>query len=282
MIRIARLGLLVLVQLLLGSAGAQSNNSAPDKNDKEVLFSVGEKKVTLGEFKNRYKEVMGSLNAPTPELFMEDMIRYEVGLQEAKKRQIEKDPAVIERINQELYKGLVEQAISAKVRAIKVSDGELKAHYREYPEIRSSHILIQVRDGSNKDERETARKRAQEIYDEVRVSKRPFEELVKLYTDDSFSKATGGDIGWQTRLTLVPSYYNALMSMKVNEIKGLVETPYGYHIVKLTGRQSFEQANKEALRESVKTQKRQQLFDELFSGLKKNYDIKTNTSLLRN
>jgi parvulin-like peptidyl-prolyl isomerase len=271
----------LLCVLSIGFA-AKAQEGQPDPKDKEVLFSVNDKKVTLGDFKRKYSEVQfQSMSSPPPELFLEDLIRFEVGLLEAKKKNIEKEQFVIDRINQELYKGVVEKAIGDKVKAIKVSDAELKDFYKDNPELRSSHILIEVRNGASKEEREASRKRAQEIYDEVKSSKRGFEELAKLYTDDSFSKATGGDIGWQTRLTVVPAYYNTLMSMKLNEVKGLIETPYGFHIVKLTGRQSFEQANKQALKTAIYDQKRKVIFDEYFKVLKKNYDIKVNTALLK-
>ena len=261
---------------------AQAQQEAPNPKDKEVIIAIGDHKVTRGQFMDKYRRIQQeTMNAPPPEVFLEDMVRYEMGLLEAKKKNVEKNPFIVERINQEIYKGLVEFAIADKIKAIKISDADMKSYYKENPEIRSSHILIEFRPGANADERDKARKRAQEIYEEVRASKRPFEELVKLYSDDSYSKNNGGDVGWQTRMTLVPSYYSALLSMKVNEVKGLVETPYGYHILKLTGRQAFEQANKEAIRAALFDQRRKKIFDEYFAGIRKNYDVKVNTALLK-
>src|SRR5690606_18524249 len=119
-------------------------------------------------------------------------------------------------------------------------------------------------------------KRATEIYSEVRKSKRPFEELVKLYSDDTLSKQTGGDVGWGNRITWVPSYYDTILRMKVGSISPLVETQFGYHIIKVTGRRSFANANKRTIRAAVFDEKRRETFNDYFEKLKKNYKIKTN------
>ncbi|MGE5085384.1 MAG: peptidylprolyl isomerase, partial [Bacillota bacterium] len=210
-----------------------------------------------------------------------DLIRYEVGLQEAEKRNLEKDPIVQEQLRQAMYKALLEKELSAKVTKIQVSDKEMEAWYKNNPELRTSHILIEFKPGATPAQIAEAKKRATEIYDEVKKSKRPFEELVKLYSDDALSKQAGGDIGWQSRVTLVPGYYEAAASMKVGEVKGLIESQFGFHIIKLTGRRSFENANKRQIRAAVYDEKRKVIFNDYFDKLKKNYQIKENRNLIK-
>ena len=82
-------------------------------------------------------------------------------------------------------------------------------------------------------------------------------------------------------MTLVPPYYDAALSMKVGEIKGLVNTQYGYHIIKLTGRHAYVDANKRQIQAAVFDQKRKVIFDEYFSKLKKSYSIKENKSVIK-
>lgn len=249
----------------------------------DVVATVGSKKITLEEFNKKYKEVLSValVNAPTKEQFLEDLVRYELGLQEAKRRGLEKDPMVQERVNQELYKVLLEKELGQKVQDTKVSDAEMKAWYAKNPSIRTSHILIEFKAGATAEQKAEARKRANEILEEVRKSKRPFEELVRIYTDDQLSKVTGGDVGWQSRMNIVPTYYDATLGMKVGEIKGPVETPFGFHIVKLTGRQSYEEADHKAIRAAVFDEKRKQTFDGFFNKLKSSNSVKMNTNLLR-
>ena len=243
----------------------------------EVLATVGEKQITLKEFNERYDEVIrNTANPPTKELFLEDLVRYEMGVQEAYKKGIDKDPVVKERMRQEIYKGLVERELTKKINEIKVTEPDMKKFYEKSPEIRTSHILIEFKPDATDAQKKAAKDRAKEIYSEVQKSKRPFEELVALYSDDVLSKRTGGDVGWQTSVTLVPSYYEAAMKMKLNEVRGLIETQYGFHIVKMTGRRSYDEANKRQIRAAVFDGKRKELFDQYFANLKKSYSIKIN------
>lgn len=255
---------------------------AQQKASDVAVATVGNKKITLEEFNRKYNEVKNqAMNPPTKALFLEDLVRYEVGLQEALRLKLDKDPIVIDRMNQEMYKGLLEKEIGQKVQKLQVSDAEMKTFYKNNPELRTSHILIEFKPGATPEQIAEAKKRATEIYDEVRKSKRPFEELVKLYSDDPLTKQLGGDVGWQSRATVVPSYYEAALGMKINDIKGLIDTPLGFHIIKLTGRHTFEESNKRQVRASVFDEKRKVVFDDYFDKLKKQYPIKVNASLIK-
>jgi parvulin-like peptidyl-prolyl isomerase len=117
--------------------------------------------------------------------------------------------------------------------------------------------------------------------DDVKKSKRPFEELVKLYTDDIPSKETGGDIGFQSRVTLAPSLYNAVVNMKVGEVKGLIETQFGFHIVKMIDRRAYDLADKRQVRAALFDDKRAKIFNEYFEKAKKQYKIDVNRDVLK-
>lgn len=255
--------------------------SAYAQNKEAIVAQVGPKKITLDEFNKKYSDVKSqSINPPSKSDFLEDLVRYELGLLEADKKQLEKDPVVRDRMRQELYKALVEKELGERVQKITVNDAEMESYYKKNPELRTSHILIEFKPSATAEQKAEAKKRAGEILVEVKASKRPFEELVKLYSDDSLSKQTGGDVGWQSRLTLVPNYYDTALSMKVGEVRGLIETQFGYHIIKLTGKRSFENANKRQIRAAVFDEKRRRLFDEYFEKIKKSYDVKVNTKTI--
>jgi len=241
----------------------------------EIIATVGDQEITVDEFNRRYDEVRKqSLNAPTREIFLEDLIRYKIGLQEANSKKIKEDPVVAERINQEIYKGLIEKELGKAIERIQISEDDLKKYYAKNPEIRTSHILVEVKVGANAAEKNAARKRVETIYKEVKDSKRSFEELVNLYSDDTATKQAGGDIGWQTRLTLVPAYYNAAEKLGVGKISGIVETEFGFHIIKVTGKNSYAKANKRQIRVAVFEEKRKAIFDKYFERLKSSYKVK--------
>lgn len=260
-----------------------SSLTAWAQQNEVVVATVGSKKITLDDFNKKYNEVLSqtTINKPSKELFLEDLIRYEIGVQEAKKKGLEKDAYVQERYNQELYKIYLEREIGKKIENIKVSDAEMRAWYSKNPSVRTSHILIEYKVDATAQQKAEAKKRALEILDKVKDSKRPFEENVRLYSDDAASKQTGGDIGWQSRVNVVPEYYLAALSMKIGEVKGLIETPFGFHIMKLTGRQTYEEADPRMIRAAVFDEKRKIVFDTFFNGLKKSTAVKSNPSLLK-
>lgn len=269
-------------RLILALACTIVVSTRAQADDKEVVAVAGNKSITLKDFNERYNEVAKkSLVPPAKDLFLEDLIRYEIGVQEALKRGIPDEPVVKERVRQEYYKGLIEKELGQKISEIKVTDKEMQQWYKDHPEIRSSHILVEFRPDATAEQKKAAKDRASEIYSEVKKSKRPFEELVGLYTDDVLSKRTGGDVGWQSRVTLAPTYYEAISKMKVGEVSGLVETQYGYHIIKVTGRRGYADADKRAIRAGVYDEKRNELFNAYFAKLKRQYTIKVNKGVLK-
>lgn len=245
-----------------------------------VVAEVGNKKITLDEFNKKYQQVMGAYNPPSKQEFLEDLVRYEIGVQEAKKRNLEKDPLVQERLQTEMYKVLLEKELTDKVSKIQVSEEEMKAWYKNNPEVRLSQILVEVKPDATPAQRAEAQKRAKEIFSEVEKSKRPYEELVKLYSDD-LSKHAGGDIGWQSRLTIVPNVYEEALRMKVGEIRGPIDTKFGFQIIKLTGKRTYENAFRPQIRAGVFDEKRRVIFDDFFKKLKGQYSIKTNPSVIK-
>lgn len=241
----------------------------------DVLAIVGNHKITQKDFDLRYQEVLSkTINPPTKGQFLEDLVRYEIGLQEAEKRNLRDDVIVKERINQEIYKGLIERELAKEIEQIKITEKEMKAYYKNNPEIRTSHILIQLKPDANTQEKASAKKRADEIFDEVRKSKKDFKDLVKLYTDDAFNRDNGGDVGWQTRVTLVPNYYEAALKLKEGRISPLIETQFGFHIIQLTGIRDYSEANKAQIRAALFDEKRKLIFNNYFADLKKKYSIK--------
>jgi peptidyl-prolyl cis-trans isomerase D len=137
---------------------------------------------------------------------------------------------------------------------VTVDDAVLKAYYEEQklktPERftqaeqrRVRHILLQVtdpkEDAAVKLKAESILKRAQGGED--------FSALAKEFSQDAGSAQQGGDLGWSERKAWVAPFADAAYSMKEGEIRGLVKTQFGYHILKLDGIQpatvkSFEQA----------------------------------------
>lgn len=269
----------LLLSLYFDIALAQKEKAAPPT----VLATVGSTRITSDEFARRYKEVLTKSQyiIPTKEQFMEDLVRYEIGVQQAQKENLQNDPIYKERMRQEMYKLLLEKHLTGPVEKIRLSDKELREYYEKSPQMRVSHILIEFKPGATAKEQEAARRRALEIYDEVKKSKRPFEELVRLYSDDLLSKNTNGDLGYHSRVTLGHNYYETLLKMKVGEIRGLIDLPQGFAIAKLTEKRSFETADPLQVRGAAFEEKRRELFDAYFNNLKKTTKTTVNRDALQ-
>jgi parvulin-like peptidyl-prolyl isomerase len=248
----------------------------------QIVATVGGSKISLEDFRKKLEDVRKqSVNPPTPEQFLEDLVRFEIGVQEAKKIGLENDEMVRERYKQLLYNSLLEKEIGTKLVDVKITENEMKESYKKTPELRLAHILIDVKDGASAAERELAKKRAVEILEDVKKSKRPFEELVKLYSDDLPTKESGGDIGFQSKMTLTPIIYDAAVGLKVGEVKGLIETKFGFHIVKLLERRTYDLADKHQLRAVLLDGKRAKIFDDYFIRAKKTYKVEINKDALK-
>lgn len=247
----------------------------------QVLAKVGNKEITLKDFEEKYAQLKNQvIEMPDKKSLLEDMINFEVGVQEAQKRGLEQDPVIRERLKQELYKGFVEKELAPKTVKIKPTESDLKSYYAKNPEIRANQILIEVRPDATSEQKKEARKRALEIYEAVRKSQRKFEELVKIYSDDPLSNKSGGDIGWQTRLTLYPAIYNQVSRLSVGQISPLIETPFGFFIVRLSAKKAFSEADQAMLRLAVQEEKKKRLYDQFIAGLRSKYKIQVNSSSL--
>jgi peptidyl-prolyl cis-trans isomerase C/peptidyl-prolyl cis-trans isomerase D len=247
-----------------------------------TVATINGRAIKMSEFQQRFDEASRLHNPPSnKKIFLEELIRYEVGVQEAEKRKISEEPVVKERIRQQLYVGLVEKDLGEKINGINVSPKEMEAYYKTSPEMRSRHILIEIKPGATDVERAAGRKRAEEILKEVKSSKKPFEELVKIYTDDLATKKNGGDVGFQNRFSTVPPYYEGMLKLKVGEVSGVVETKFGFHIIKLTEVHSYDEADKDLIRNAIFERKRLAMFNEYFDKLKKKYNITINTAIVK-
>lgn len=248
----------------------------------QVVFSVGTTKVTVEEFKKRLKDYKDTNNPPSPDQLLEDWIRFEMGVQEATKEKLEGDPAVRERFRQVMYNSLLERALGKKIEGIQITESDMKSYYKSNPEIRLSEIFIEYPAKATPEQKDIAKKRTNEIYEEVEKAtknKRPFEDLVKLYSDDLATKDNGGDIGFQSKVTLV--FYDSVIKHRVGDIVGPIDSHQGFYIVKVTGKNPYEEADKRQIRAAVFDEKRAKLFGEYFDKLKKQYHIQVNKDALK-
>ena len=85
------------------------------------------------------------------------------------------------------------------------------------------------------EERAAAKKKAEDVLAQLRAAPDKFAELAKQYSQDPGSKDKGGDLGFVKRGDLVKPFEDALFKLKEGQISGIVDSSFGFHIIKLTG-----------------------------------------------
>ncbi len=96
-----------------------------------------------------------------------------------------------------------------------------------------SHILIKVDAGATPEARDQAKQKAESLRSQIQTGG-DFAALAQENSDDPGSKANGGDLSWVSRGQTVPPFEQAGFALKPGEVSGVVETQFGYHIIKLT------------------------------------------------
>jgi peptidyl-prolyl cis-trans isomerase D len=102
--------------------------------------------------------------------------------------------------------------------------------------VRASHILLSFEAGSDST---AILQKARELLRRIRNGE-SFAALAREYSDDPGSKTSGGDLGWTGRGGWVKPFEQAAFGAKVGEVVGPIRTQFGWHIIKVTGRDNRE------------------------------------------
>ncbi len=178
---------------------------------------------------------------------------------EAERDGLVNDPAVVTALRQARDRVLSDARLAAIDKAAVPPDSEVTRYardlYRENPErfrtpeqTRASHILISRSDDGK------ARERAQALLAEIKKGA-SFETLAREQSADGASATRGGDLGWFGPGQMVKPFEDAVASIRnPGELSDIVETQFGFHIVRLDGRRpagvrTFEEVRDDLERE---------------------------------
>ncbi len=198
----------------------------------------------------------------------------------AKVRQKDMSPEQLKQfIRNELTIRKIEQEVTSKVT---VSDEEVRKVYEEQknqfnePEqVRASHILVKVSPEATQEEKDVARKKIEDILAQAKAGK-DFADLAKEYSECP-TKEKGGDLGFFARGVMVKPFEDVAFALDEGKISDVIETQFGYHIIKLTEKKSqrtipFEKA-KDDLKKGILQQKVNLEFNNWINNLRANAKI---------
>ena len=191
------------------------------------------------------------------------------------------------------------------IQKVNVTDADAEKYYNTHKnefthgeQVRASHILISANmlemiqqiKAKNPDidptelnkkveEQIAAQKaKAESILAEVKKNPDNFEKIAQQKSDDKASGERGGELGFFPKEAMVPEFANAAFSMKPNTIsETLVQSPYGFHIIKVTDRMAAGSTPFAKVKDEIKfyleTQKQVEVLKNLTDGLMKNAKI---------
>jgi peptidyl-prolyl cis-trans isomerase D len=157
---------------------------------------------------------------------------------------------------------------------ITVSEADLKKYYEENAarytvaeERRASHILVKADKGASAADKAKAKEKAEGLLTQVRKVPNSFAELAKKNSDDPGSAEKGGDLDFFGRGAMVPPFENAAFSMKPGEISNVVETDFGYHIIRLDAARGGDKKSFDTVKAEVDGEVKKQLAQKKYSEL---------------
>ncbi len=137
-------------------------------------------------------------------------------------------------IKPNIRQNLVTQKVIALV--ANVTQDDVKKYYEshkkeiedQYDEVKASHILVSNEASADK------------ILKMIKAKKITFSAAAKKYSKDTASATNGGELGWFTRNQMVKPFSDAAFSAKVGQIVGPVQSQYGWHLIDVEGKRTYD------------------------------------------
>lgn len=148
------------------------------------------------------------------------------------------------------------------------------------PRIHAAHILISFTNQEGQVDSTAAKMKLDTVLAKLKAGE-DFAELAKQYSDDTGTKDKGGDLGFFERRMMVQPFDEAAFKLEPGQISDVVETQFGYHIIKLLERgeiPTFEQ-DKDNLKNILKRLRYQDIYNDYVNNLKKEYNFTVNESV---
>lgn len=163
-----------------------------------------------------------------------------------------------------------------------------KKEFNAEEQVKARHILVAFQGARNapadgqKRSKDEAKARAAEILSKAKTAGTDFVALAKESTDEAAGKASGGDLGFKAREAMGPEMAQAAFALKPGEITEVVESPFGFHIIKVEERKEaksvkLEEAERGIAENFLRKEKRPSLAkeqaDKVVAELREGRDI---------
>ncbi len=290
------------VSLTLGAGGCDRGKQAtPQRSEGPVVAVVGDGAITQQEFEAKLAEQPAFIRSryssqEKKKEFLDNLVRFELLVQEAKRRGMDSDPEVLAMLEKVMVQRLVKEHTETGEGAT-VSDEDARAYYEanlsefvKPPRVRVSHLFLKAPRGSP--ERAKVLAQATRLSTEVQRgenAQRAFDTVVRTHSQDTTTQAQGGDLGFRTREELVATGGEALadaaFTLKaVGQLSPPIETDTGIHLLMLQARQvgleqKFDQV-KGRIVQRLESERRSKALDTLVQSLRDKTQVEIKDDVL--
>jgi len=205
-------------------------------------------------------------NPAEKETLVKRMLEIKIVADAARKDKFDQKPQIKKQLAYVADDFLSKEYLAKKVMPeATVSEADLKEYYTQNKErlgipeqVRARHILFKVDSAASQDEKNKAQERAQAVLKRLQAGE-DFAKLAAAHSDDAGSKAKGGDLGYFTPGKMVPEFEGAAFYTNPGETSDIVETKYGYHIIKVEDHIDARERSFEEMKDYIKEKLHQQL-----------------------
>ena len=228
----------------------------------------------------RQNKLFISHKSVTRESVLNDLINRELGIQRAQKSKLDNNSLVKNKMLDVLYHAQISKDLEPELKKIAVTEDDLKAYYKKFPEYRTAHILVRLKHTPTPKESEAALEQSLKIYNTLKKDAQKFASLANKFSQTS-AAPNGGDIGFQPAIQLAPQYFKAINGQKPGYISSPVRTAFGYHIIKIMAIKKFTQVNQALYKKIVYDTRRDKALAKYFKDLKRGASIKITKKYLK-
>ena len=156
--------------------------------------------------------------------------------------------------------------LEAVKKSIALPEADLKSYYDQNverlsgtEERRASHILITSPKDASEAERAKARAKAEDLLQQLKKAPASFAGLARQYSQDPGSANLGGDLNFFARGTMTKPFEDAAFALKKDELSDVVESDFGFHLIKLTDLKVPKRKSFDELRASIEADLKNQM-----------------------
>lgn len=258
-----------------------------------VIAEVGPYKLTEKELQRmmnddpQVREILKAnpqLKSQVEKALIERWINISLFALSAKEAGLKEDPEVKASLLEAEKRILAEAFLQKRLSQLNFTEEELKSYYEKSKEkykipegVKLRHILIYVPKEADEKVREKALIKARQIRNQL-LKGAKFEELAKIYSDDTASREKGGDLGILRKGETVPEFEKEVFKLKPGEISQPIRSVYGYHLVKVEKKLPEEilpfEKVKEEVKEDLRKEKERKEIEALLKELQQKYQPK--------